>query len=136
LDQLLAEAPAVGQTNLGDESPVAVALVAVDGHDLAEGQPREVLLRASRIRLATLGGVDAAESDDLGSATPTDGERVPVGDADDPAGEQLGRRRPGQEEKCDGEGERVPSLCAAGQGVQGAQCPYAPGALGGWVVFR
>jgi hypothetical protein len=50
---------------------------------VAEGQPREVLLRAGRIRLAALRGIDPAEPDDLASARPKDGERVSVGDADD-----------------------------------------------------
>ena len=67
-DELLVEALAVGQTDVGDESPVAVALVALDGRDLAEGQPREVLLRAGRIRLAALRGVDPAEPNGRGSA--------------------------------------------------------------------
>jgi hypothetical protein len=90
-----------------------------------------VLLRASRIRLAALGGVDPAEPHDRGTAAAKDRERVPVADADDPAGERLGRRRPGQEEKSDGEGERVPSLCAAGRDVQDAAVPYPRDALGG-----
>jgi hypothetical protein len=119
-DQLVAQAPAVGQADLRDDSPVAVARVAVDGHDLAEGQRREVLPRAGRIRLAALRGVDPAEPDDLGSASSEDGERVAVGDTDDPAGERLGRRRARQQEQSDGEGERVASSCAAGQGIQDA----------------
>ena len=134
-DQLLAEAPAVGETDLGDESSVAVALFALDGHDLAEGQPREVLLRAGRIRLASLRGVDPAEPDDLRSARPKDGERVPVSDADDPPGERLGRRLADQQEKCGSERERVPHSRAPGQGVQDgrsalpARCPRRLGRL-------
>jgi hypothetical protein len=88
------------------------------------------------MRLAALGGVDSAEPHDRGTAAAKDRERVPVGDGDDPAGERLGRRRPRQQEKCDGEGERVPSPCAAGQGVQdGRRLPYPPGG-GGAAPFR
>lgn len=89
------------------------------------------------MRLAALGGVDSAEPHERGTAAAKDRERVPVGDPDDSGGERLGRRRPGQEEKSDGEGERVPSSCAAGRDVQDAAVPYPPDALGdGPAPFR
>jgi hypothetical protein len=75
---------------------VTIAARRLDGDQLPERERRRVLFRAVSVGLATLRRVDANEPDDLGSAAPKDGERVAVGDADDPAGERLGRRRPAQ----------------------------------------
>ena len=135
-DQLLAQAPAVGETDLGDESSVAVALFALDGHDLAEGQPREVLLSAGRIRLASLGGVDPAEPDDLRSARPKHGERVPVSDADDLPGERLGGRLADQQKRAAANARRCHTRARLLRVFRTAAVPYPPDALGSWVGFR
>jgi hypothetical protein len=78
-DELLAEAPAVGEADLAEESAVAVALGYLDGDQLAERERRRVLLRSLAVGLAALRGVDAAQPDHLGAAGPEDGERVAVG---------------------------------------------------------
>jgi hypothetical protein len=95
-DELLVEAPGVGQVNLGEEAAVPIPACRLDGDHLPECERRGVLRGALAVGLPALRRVDATEPDDLGSADPEDGERVAVGDADDPGGERLRRRRPGE----------------------------------------
>ena len=135
-DELSAEAPAVGHADLSDDSPVAVALVALDGHDLAEGQPREVLLRTGRRRLAALGGVDPAEPDDRGSAArrmvSVSPSVMPMTRAVNVSAdtEQASRSRTtAKAHGCQARARRA-------RVFRTPRYPYPPGALGGWVAFR
>lgn len=61
---------------------------------LAIGQPAEVLLRAVAERLTLLQRVDRGKPDlALSLAGVEDGDRVPVGDTDHPAGQGVGEGR-------------------------------------------
>ena len=127
-DQLLAEAPAVGQADLGQEAAVPIPARRFDDDHLSERECRGELSGALAVSLAALRSVDTEEPDDLRSVDPEDRERVAVGDVDDPAGEPLGRRRAGQQEQSDGDAK---GSQAAWQGVQDSRdaptCP-APSA--------
>jgi hypothetical protein len=118
-DKFPVEASTVGQTDLGQKSVVTIAAGRLDRDHLPERERRRKVPRALTVGLPALWRINPAEPDDLRSADPKDADRVAVGDADDAAGERLGRCRAGQLEEQGGEDHRVRSGSgAAGQGPQ------------------
>jgi hypothetical protein len=115
---------------------VAIAARRLDHHHLPEREYRRELPRALPVGLAALRGVDPLEPDDLWSASAEDGERVPIGDADDAARERLGRRKADEQDQDGGEVGRRDSR-AVDQGRQdGRRLPSPPDAFPGPVAFR